>query len=317
MKKAIKVLGFLLLSVVMAFTGRLSVYADDETTKNGLVLGPSSQRITLKPGNSYRSSIKVSSPADSSSESKYVIYVAPYSVSNSDYDPIFDENNEYTQIVKWISLDKEEGVIAPNHQEDIGFTIDVPLDAPAGGQYATIMLQDITGLEEEKNQAGSISISNITAIGSILVADVEGNTRKDGEIINNELPGFLLNKTLEATSLVKNNGNIHADAKYILQVWPLFSNEELCTNEENEDGEFVFPGTEKYHVQSCELPAVGIFRAKQTVTIFDEESIVEKIVIICPIWLLFIIISAVFALIFYFVAKAKARKKANQKASRS
>ena len=68
------------------------------------------------------------------------------------------------------------------------------------------------------------------------------------------------------------------------------------------------PKTTKYHEEGCRLPLVGIFRAKQTVKIFGEISIVEKTVIVCPIWLLFVIIFAIAAIIIYIVAKARKRK---------
>ena len=108
--------------------------------------------------------------------------------------------------------------------------------------------------------------------------------------------------------MVKNNGNTHTDAEYTLQVWPVFSDEEYCTNEENPDKSLVMPETNRYHSQTCVLPVVGIFRAKQVVSIFGETSIVEKNFIVCPIWLLVIVIFAVISIIIWLVAKSKSRK---------
>ena len=97
----------------------------------------------------------------------------------------------------------------------------------------------------------------------------------------------------------------------------MIGDEEICTNEEEPDLSLILPETERFHAQTCNLPIAGIFRVKQTVKIFGETSIVEKTIIVCPIWLLFIIIFVVFALIFYFVAKAKARKKAAKRAEKT
>ena len=79
----------------------------------------------------------------------------------------------------------------------------------------------------------------------------------------------------------------------------------------------VMPNTERYYSQKYDLPPFGIFRVRQTIRIFDEESITEKMVIVCPIWLIFIILFIIFALIFYFVAKAKARKKAAKRTEKT
>ena len=90
---------------------------------------------------------------------------------------------------------------------------------------------------------------------------------------------------------------------------PLFSGEEICTNEESPESSVVMPDTERYHLQSCELPSIGIFRAKQTVKIFGETSITEKTVIICPLWLLFVIVAVLVALIFWVVFSLRGKKR--------
>lgn len=286
-----------------------AVFADDEGVS--LVFGPTSQRVTLTPGETYHGEVYISNPATALQNTDYILYVTPYGVSNSNYDPVFDQETAYTQIVDWITLDKTEGSVAPNDIEYVGFTIDVPANAPAGGQYATIMAQDVTGLDESNEQGGGLSISNITAVGSIVIADVMGETHEDGEVIENNLPGFLFSDELSASALVKNNGNVHADASYILQVWPLIGGEEICTNEEEPTKSLIMPNTERYHTESCKLPPVGIFRAKQTVKLFDEISTAERLVVVCPIWLLFIVLFAVILLIMWLVVKARSRKKAD------
>ena len=109
---------------------------------------------------------------------------------------------------------------------------------------------------------------------------------------------------------MKNTGNVHTDASYTLQVWPLFSDEEICTNEENSDTNLIMPGMERYFVQKCSLPLAGIFRVKQVVKIFDEVSTLEKMIVICPLWLIFIVVLAIVALIVWIVIRIKMRKKA-------
>ncbi len=304
MNKKIKCLIFGLVLFLVSLFGPRSVFAD-ETFGSQFVFGPTSQRISLIPGESYRASVYISSPNDSVGDIDLMLYVDPYDVINDQYDPSFDKESTYTQIVDWIVLDQNEVTISPNEKIDIGFTINVPEDAPAGGQYAAIIAQKVVGGE----QGDGVNITDIAAIGSVLVAEVAGETREEGVISENNMPSFLLSSPLEATSLARNNGNVHTDVEYILQVWPLFSDEEICTNEENVSTSLILPETERYHTESCNLPSVGIFRAKQTVKIFGETSTVEKTVIVCPLWLLFLIIFGIAAIIIYFVTRAKARKK--------
>ena len=300
--------------VVLGVAGATQVVSATSETSS-LTFGPTSQRVSLRPGESYRSSVIVSNPATSTGDMKFALYVAPYTVTNDDYDPAFDRMGTYTQIVDWITLDATEGTLAPNTNTEVGFTIQVPESAPAGGQYAAIVAQDVTNVVSSGE--GGLQVGSIGAVGSIVVADIAGQTREYGEIIENNVPGFVFNPPFSASAGVTNTGNVHTDVKSMLQIWPLFSDEEVYTNEENEDNtKLVLPDTTRYFFNTWEdAPAIGIFRARQTVTIFGETSINEKIIVLCPLWLLFIIIFLIALLLIWFVAvivkklrKSKAKK---------
>ena len=308
-------IGMGIVAIAMLMGVCIGVASVSAAGESSLTFGPTSQRVSLQPGEKYRSSVIVSNPATSAGDTKFALFVYPYTVTNDNYDPAFDKMNTYTQIVDWITLDKTEGTLAPNDNMEIGFTIDVPEDAPAGGQYAAIVAQDMTNLEN--NNSGNVQIASISAVGSIVVADVAGQTREYGEIFENNMPTFVMSAPFTASAGVKNTGNVHTDAKSVLQIWPLFSGEEIYTNEESEDNEqLVVPDTTRYFFNTWEdVPVVGIFRARQTVTIFDETSVNEKIIVICPLWLLFIVIFLIVLLLIWFVTliARKVRKSKNKK----
>ena len=210
-------------------------------------------------------------------------------------------------IVDWITVDNPEGTLVPNEEKAITFSITVPKAAPAGGQYLALLVRENPDIKVEDD---SMSVTEIMQMAHVIYADVAGTTIKSGEITENDFPSFLMSNKLEATSMVKNSGNIHTDAEYILQVWPIFSDEEICTNEENAETSLVLPNTERYHAETCDLPSLGIFRAKQTVKIFGEESVLEKTIIVCPLWLLFSILFVIIGLIIWIVIRIRSRKKA-------
>lgn len=317
--KRIKNKGKIIVAVLWVFIVVFTTVSTDclsANAKKSFSLSPMSQKIILVPGERYSGSMYVSSPADSDEDFEYVIEVGPYYPKKSengvdDYGEIdYTNKSNMSMVVDWTTVDDPAGVLSPNERKAVPFTIDVPYDAPAGGQYMVLLVREN---KEDDINSNSSAIKEIMQMGHVIYAEVTGETRNEGEILENNIPSFLMNGMLETASMVRNDGNVHTDAEYVLQVWPLFSDEEICTNEENPDTSLVLPETERYHTQSCDLPVVGIFRAKQTVKIFGETSITEKMVIVCPIWLIFIILFIIFALIFYFVAKAKARKKAAKK----
>lgn len=303
--------------IVCSLGGMVRAFAENGDQSSTMIISPMSQKIILIPGESVRASIDVSNPNNATSNLDYSVYVGSFSQkqdqdSLDDYGTVdTDEVSGFNAMMDWITLDEESGSVEPNGTNTVWFTIDVPYDAPAGGQYATILVRDDT--KHDNTGDGNVMIQSVMQVASIIYAEVAGETRDEGEIVSNDVPGLVLSNPLTTSSMVKNNGNIHTNAEYILQVWPMFGDEEICTNEEKPTEGLVMPETTKYHAEECNLPSIGLFKVKQTVRIFDEESVVEKTVIMCPIWLIFVVIFIIFALIFYFGSRVKKRKKTVKK----
>jgi len=286
---------------------------DASSVDSMMTISPPRQRIVLVPGEDFEGSIAVSNGSDAKNDLNYSVTVGSFNLGqdefgNTDYDDVdVDTVTSYNQIMDWIELKKDEGTVLEGGVDTIPFVIHVPEDAPAGGQYATIIVQDESSVGDAEGQG--VSIESRVRFASNIIAEVTGETKRNGSIIENNVPSFILNNQLVASSLVKNSGNVHTDAEYTLQVWPLFSDEEICTNYEEPEKSLIMPDTERYHAQTCGLPSIGIFRAKQTIKIFGEESTIERTVIFCPLWLLFIIAFAIAALIIWIVLRVRGHKK--------
>lgn len=306
--------------LLSSFVGVGSAVAADkyEGLDSVMTISPPKQKIVLTPGEDFEGSISVSCMSTAKYDLKYSVTIGSFGLGkdengNVDYnDTDVDTITSFNQIMDWIELKKDGGTVARGETDAVPFVIHVPENAPAGGQYATIIVQDDSG--EEGEQEGNIMIESKVRFASEIFAEVTGETIDKGQILENNIPAFLLNNHLETSSLVKNEGNVHTDAEYVLQVWPLFSDEEVCTNEEEPETSLIMPDTERYHNQTCNLPRVGIFRAKQSVKIFDETSVAERIVIVCPLWLLFLILFIVIALIIWVVTRVKGDKRGKKSA---
>ncbi len=315
-RKAIVVMLALFFGLLVGGSVKQDAYA--EQIRVSLTVSPQHQSIVLNPGETYHGSIKVSNAFNSTYATGYEVSVGSFSRlktsdSKDDYGDInYIDRSTYNMIMDWIKIEEPIGSVEPNETTVVPFTIEVPEDAPAGGQYASFIVKDTSKLSSEGE---GVAVDNVLQILSILYAEVTGTTREEGVISTNSMPSFLLNGPLTAESMVRNNGNVHTRAEYTLQVWPLFSDEEICTNEENPETSMILPDTERYHAQTCELPSVGIFKAKQVVKIFGETSIVERTVIICPLWLLFLILFVIIVIVIWIVTKVRGNKKRGQSRS--
>ncbi len=281
-----------------------SPVAAADTPDYRLQVSPSYAEIEeMQPGKTYDGVFKVQNTG--AKEFSYAINITPYSVSDDKYTLDSETETAYTQMKDWVTLSQDSGTLAPDSTEEIKYSIRIPSDAPAGGQYALINVRMIQN--DDANSGAAISATK--QIGFRLLGDVEGNTRRTGKVTEQNIPSILFNPPISATSVVENTGNTHITASYVLQVFPLFGNEEVYTNEESPYEVTVLPETSRYNSISWDdAPHLGIFRVKQTVTIADDTQFIEKTVFLCPIWFIFIILLIIFCIVFWICSRIKSRR---------
>ncbi len=316
MKLILKKIGVWVLVSVFMTCGLLFNNGVVRAEGYGLTLAPMNQSVVIDPGDSREVSFLMANPSSASESVQYELSVEPFYISDSG-DIYYEAESGSGEMVDWVTFDVPTvGTLAPNEKTTISFTIDVPESASAGGQYIAIIItldSDLNGEEGNSDNAGgdsAISIKEIKRMAHLVYAEITGDTNKKGEILDVSVSSFLFSGNITGSSTVKNLGDVHGTAKYILQVYPLFSDEEVYTNEEDPDTKKVLPDRSVYREISWEeTPSIGIFNVVYTVEFEGSTAQVKKMVIICPLWLLFIIIFAIVAIIIWLIMKARARKK--------
>lgn len=265
-------------------------------------VSPMYQNMLLLPGQTETGSFRVSNPAANDSEIEYELIIKPFSY-NENNEAVLESKDDYSQIVNWVTLTKTSGTVAPNESDTIIFTIDVPDDAPTGGQYFAIIVHPVV-----EEVAGTMN--SVIEIAHLVYTEVAGTTSFDGEIGDIELPSFVISGNIAGNATVTNQGNVHSYAKQTLQVFPLFSNEEYFTNEETPDEVFVMPETSRYMSFEWEqTPPIGIFHLVYTVEFAGLTKQISKYVFVCPLWFLIILIIFLVLLIAWFVLGRKIKSK--------
>ncbi len=299
-----KMLGSLALVLGMSVVVASPVFADERPDYR-LQVSPSKLDLELAPGKVEEKTFQVQNTGNKTF--KFKIEVTPYTVKDEAYDPDYNEESAYTDLAKWVSFSQTEGELESNGSQKIIVTIDVPKDVPAGGQYAAIMVSMEESDSADNNNGAMIGTTQ--RIGLIMYSTVEGNTRKEGKVIENKVPSFRFQPPIVATSTVENTGNVHATATYTLQVFPFFGGEEVYSNEDNPETRTILPETKRYNEVAWEgAPALGIFKVKQTVNFLGKDDVTEKVVFLCPIWFLFIILLLIFVVVFWIVSRVRGRR---------
>lgn len=281
---------------------------------DAFVVTPMSQNFQLEPGETYSGSITVANPGDSTSDFAYKISAAPYSVSGEGYSADLATMSNRSMIVDWIKIDNPRGSLKPNDSAQINFTITVPENAPAGGQYASILVTE----DAEAAASQGLKVSSIFEIASLVYANVAGETVAEGEVLENNIPGFVMATPVEVNALISNTGNIHQTATTVLEVKNLITGEQILPTEQNAGryAEAIMPETtRRTNYEIANLPVVGVVRINQTIYYNGESSTEVKDVLICPVWFMVVAVVVVLGIIFgtIFGVKNIRRKKSARK----
>lgn len=275
---------------------------------NTFTLMPMSQQVSLNPGETYTGNITIVNPVDAKEDFHYKVTVSPYGVIGEDYRADLQNTNDRNEIINWITIEEPTGSVKPNESKKVKYTIKVPKNAEAGGQYAALAVSS----DNETSQSGGVAVNNVFEMASIIYGTVSGDIVREGEILENNIPGFALVPPVEVSALLQNKGNIHEVATIKLDVKNFFTGEVIFPKEEesNEFGEMVMPeSTYKATRQVSNLPALGVVRISQTVYFDGKNSTVENNVIICPLWFLLLVIATIASLITFIVLKIRKHHK--------
>lgn len=274
-----------------------------------ITIYPTTQTIELDPGHEYTGSVTISN----SGQQPFTVLVsaAPYQVDSEEYTPDFTTENSYTKLYNWITFPEESYYLEPGASTKVEYTVSVPEDTVGGGQYAAILARTEDSIREND------SIQVISQVAGILYGRVNGaDMHPEGELVEQSIPGFVMDGLLEVAETVYNTGNVDFKVSHSIVATNFFTGEEVLNSDAkdasgrpiNTDNVIVLPGTSRRNVITWEnTPRLGIYKIKQNVMFLDEDVTTEQIVIFCPSWLLFSILGLILLLVLWIILAARHR----------
>ncbi|MBQ6130553.1 hypothetical protein IJI72_02615 [Candidatus Saccharibacteria bacterium] len=294
-----------------------------------IAVSPAIDKIALSPGETYEGDFFVSS-LDSGDDLAFSIRFAPLNFKDETYDLDFSTPGRYNQILDWLSLVPDADMTATEvnrrsesdpvrydslalnfsglNARQIHYSITVPEDAPAGGQYFAFLVQGKTADPAQSSDSG-IAVKNNSQVAVLVYATVAGTTQETGTVLENRVQRFSLGSPVKVSSRLENTGNVHLPAIYILRVNSLFSGEELYSSEESPLENAVVPDTSLYSEQIWqETPALGLFRVSQEISFAGTTDTRESVVLVAPVWFLVLALAFLLAVCYSFFDHFSRRK---------
>jgi hypothetical protein len=286
--------------------------ATDEALPNTWIqISPVSSRINLSPSQVYNGTIKITNVG--AENFSFKVYASSYGVTDLDYEPTFDSDSSYTQLAKWVSFEQTEYKdITPNQTLEIPYVINVPENSPGGGQYAVLFAET---LSEGTQSTASASITTISRVGSLLFADLGGESRMQGEVSSFEQSSWIQGP-IKSEAIVKNDGNIDFVTQQTFTVRTLFGREVYS----NSASKYVLPETSrKLDQQGEETPALGLFSVNNKVSFINGDQVDEtKLVLVGPVWAIItiLVISLLILILIVLIIVKKVKKTKGKKVSK-
>lgn len=280
-------------------------------------ISPVSKIMQLEPNSVYEDSFKITN--NGGTPMKFEVYASPYSYTVSEesdeYQLGFSQENNYTQITRWITFKDTDGnyvenprfVAEPGESVEVKYRVSTPSSVPAGGQYAVLFAHTLS----ESSTSGGIKTE--ASPGLVVYGRSYGETVVTGEISN-----LNLNQTLEqdgtvksiinASAKVKNTGNVDFMAAGTLKVTGIFGNVYYETDS-NRGRISIIPEAELSVTDSWEdTPYFGIFNATWTVRAAGEEETISRMILILPAPIIVGAILLLTILIVWIIVMVRKRK---------
>ena len=297
MKKIIKTAVIVLATIIGLGVAAPQVFAEEEAKpedpKTSLTLSPVSQTLDISSESSYDGVMSVTNDGDE--EIQIEVYAAPYSYVYSDeedtYKLGFSQENNFTQITRWITIKDSSGnyesrprfSIKPKEKLDISYKINTPKNIPAGGQYAVLFAQTVTG---KTNASG---IKTEASAGMVIY----GHSTEGETIVSSEMRDIKIGQGLPSSETknknnfyglakVKNTGNVDFFAKGTLKVEPIIGFSAYETAKEKSMTSIIPESERIVEDEWTETPDFGIYKVTWTVRAGENVETKEQIFFLIP-----------------------------------
>lgn len=181
-----------------------AVYA--QLTQETVTITPPNIVLKVNPGDKKEGTMGLINDSDSTITFGTVVYdfvVTDTSGTPQILPPGTVLNNRYSA-ANWIAVDPPQFTLKPHQRQNVNYYVQIPADATAGGHYAAVVFQPLTG---GANQGSGAVIQS--QIASLAYITVNGNIHQAAQVTEFSTPWFHEFGPVTINTQIKNLGDLH------------------------------------------------------------------------------------------------------------
>ena len=300
-----------------------NTYADEEgnvpeNIGTSISLTPVSKILQIASNSVYDGSFALKNSGET--QIRFEVYAAPYSYVYSEDEDLyklgFSNENNYTQIARWITFLDTAGnyvktttfTIEPQSTLEVKYRISTPASIPNGGQYAVIFAHTLSdpssqsGIRTEASP-GMVVYGRSTEGEAIISADIT-----DLEINRGVTENGTTRDNFYASAKVKNTGNVDFSASGVLKVEPILGGASYETPAVRSRLSVIPEAELVISDEWQEMPSFGLYKITWTVTVGDNVESIEKVVFLISPAVIIITIILLTIIIVWIIIGVRKRK---------
>jgi len=298
----------------------------------GIAVSPGSIELDFVPDGNVTELVRVRNVGQLPSRLK--IGVSPYSVTDESYTSDELTETPRTEITRWTTLSINDCNVYRTDNDgslyvDFAFkeecnvivNVAAPSNAPSGSQHMSIYFQEFKELPGQ----GMETIRSFSA--RVFAANANDKSNRNGcaNILNQDIPFWTFEGPVVTSSRIENCGNLDFFVTTSIQVKNLLGgnivhedrwedigpngNIEVQYSNIGSQRKIIMAETTRKVEDAWENAPIGIYEITQTVQGLREDHVVTRLAIVCPLWLVLLILIFIIALVGWIVNRRRQHKK--------
>lgn len=273
----------------------LPVSAEDPA--ESITLSPVKKVYDLSAGQTIEDSLTILN--DGRTAYDFIVYAAPYSVTDSSYTPDFttDKQQPNTDAYTWVEFPQTNWHAEPRQTLTVPFTLHVKATASPGGHYGVIFAE----VQPSKDENGNLARKK--RVGSIVYATIKGDVKLAGRTTSIDTPWFQSSVPLITHATVENTGNNDFAANVTYRVSDVFGSVKYNTQKDYA----ILPSTTRDVPQQWDnAPWFGLYKVDVSIDVLGHKTEKSSYVLIMPKWLILLVgIVLIAGLVYVFRRRKK------------